>query len=158
MVVDGIGVGYSSTGESAIRTPIASGAGTWTAVVTADRAYYDQVRAADDADAGSISFPVYVAERRFRLDGSTVRIGRRSRSLHVQPEIDLAGPPLDPGVSRLHAALVATPDGTWSVTDLGSTSGTQVNGKDVPPGAPVPLSPGAQIHLGAWTLITIVRT
>jgi serine/threonine protein kinase len=147
---------------SAPGTPAPTGkptaSGTWTAVVTADRAYYDQVRAADDADAGSISFPVYVAERRFRLDGSTVRIGRRSRSLHIQPEIDLAGPPLDPGVSRLHAALTATPDGTWSVTDLGSTSGTQVNGKDVPPGAPVPLSPGDQIHLGAWTLITIVRT
>ena len=45
--------------------PGAPGAsGTWTAVVTADRAYYDHVRAADDADAGSISFPVYVAERR----------------------------------------------------------------------------------------------
>ncbi len=139
---------------SGTRTQGASG--TWTAVVTADRAYYDHVRAADEADAASISFPVYVTERRFRLAGSTVRIGRRSRSLHVQPEIDLAGPPTDPGVSRLHAALIAAPDGTWSVTDLGSTSGTQVNGKDVPSGAPVPLRPGDQIHLGAWTLITIV--
>jgi len=132
------------------------GPGTWTAVVTADRAYYDHVRAADDADAGSISFPVYVAERRFRLDGSTVRIGRRSQSLHVQPEIDLAGPPRDPGVSRLHAALTAAPDGTWSVMDLGSPNGIQVNGKDVPSGARVPLRPGDRIHLGAWTLITIV--
>jgi len=130
--------------------------GTWTAVVTADRAYYNHVRAADDADAGSISFPVYVGERRFRLDRSTVRIGRRSQSLHVQPEIDLAGPPRDPGVSRLHAALTAAPDGTWSVMDLGSPNGIQVNGKDVPSGARVPLRPGDRIHLGAWTLITIV--
>ena len=153
--------GPSGTG-SASGTGAASGtgtaAGTWTAVVTADRAYYDHVRAADAADAAQISFPVYVAERRFRLGRSTVRIGRRSRSLHIQPEIDLAGPPTDPGVSRLHAALIAAPDGTWSVTDLGSTSGTQVNGKDVPPGAPVPLRPGDQIHLGAWTLITIIRS
>jgi pSer/pThr/pTyr-binding forkhead associated (FHA) protein len=126
-------------------------------VVTADRAYYDHVRAADDADAGSISFPVYVPERRFRLDGSTVRIGRRSESLHVQPEIDLGGPPRDPGVSRLHAALTAAPDGSWSVMDLGSPNGVQVNGKDVPPGGAVPLRPGDRIHLGAWTLITIVH-
>ena len=120
--------------------PGAPGApGTWTAVVTADRAYYDHVRAADDADAGSISFPVYVPERRFRLQGSTVRIGRRSQSLHVQPEIDLIGPPLDPGVSRLHAALTAAPDGTWSVMDLGSPNGIQVNGKDVPSGTADPL-------------------
>jgi serine/threonine protein kinase len=131
--------------------------GTWTAVVTADRAYYDHVRAADDADAGSISFPAYVAERRFRLDGSTVRIGRRSESLHVQPEIDLGGAPRDPGVSRLHAALTAAPDGSWSVMDLGSPNGVQVNGKDVPSGSAVPLGPGDRIHLGAWTLITIVR-
>jgi serine/threonine protein kinase len=138
---------------SAPGVPAASPA--WTAVVTADRAYYDHVRPADDADAGSISFPVYVPERRFRLQGSTVRIGRRSQSLHIQPEIDLIGPPLDPGVSRLHAALTASPDGTWSVTDLGSPNGIQVNGKDVPSGTPVPLRPGDQIHLGAWTLITI---
>jgi hypothetical protein len=129
---------------------------TWTAVVTADRAYHDHVRAADDADQASVSFPAYVPERRFRLQGSTVRIGRRSQSLHVQPEIDLIGPPLDAGVSRLHAALTVSPDGTWSVTDLGSPNGIQVNGKDVPSGTPVPLSPGDQIHLGFWTRITIV--
>jgi serine/threonine protein kinase len=137
--------------------PAAPGAAqTWTAVVTADHAYYDHVRAADDADQASISFPVYVPERRFRLQGSTVRIGRRSQSLHIQPEIDLIGPPLDPGVSRLHAALTASPDGTWSVTDLGSPNGIQVNGKDVPSGTPVPLTPGDQIHLGVWTRITLV--
>jgi serine/threonine protein kinase len=128
----------------------------WIAVVTADRAYYDHVRAADDADAASISFPAYAAERRFRLQGSTVRIGRRSQSLHIQPEIDLIGPPLDPGVSRLHAALTTSPDGTWSVTDLGSPNGIQVNGKDVPSGTPIPLRPGDQIHLGVWTRITLV--
>jgi serine/threonine protein kinase len=145
--------------ESAPSGPGAPGAsGTWTAVVTADRAYYDHVRAADEADKGSISFPGYVAERRFRLAGSTVRIGRRSRSLHVQPEIDLTGPPLDPGVSRLHAALTAAPDGTWSVMDLGSPNGIQVNGKDVPSGTAVPLRPGDRIHLGTWTLVTIVSS
>jgi serine/threonine protein kinase len=132
-------------------------AGTWTALVTADRAYYDHVRAADEADASSISFPAYVAQRRFRLAGSQVRIGRRSSSLHVQPEIDLAGPPLDKGVSRLHAALTRNDDGTWSVMDLGSPNGITVNGQDVPSGVPVPLSPGDRIHLGFWTLITIAR-
>jgi len=131
---------------------------TWTAVVTADRAYYDHVRPADAADAASISFPAYIAERRFRLDGTTVHIGRRSRQLHVQPEIDLAGPPTDTGVSRLHAALTKTTDGSWSVIDLDSPNGIQVNGKDVPSGTPIPLNPGDQIHLGAWTLITLIRS
>ena len=130
---------------------------TWTAVVTADRAYYDQVRAADAADAASISFPVYVAERRFKLDAPIVHIGRRSRSIAIRPEIDLTGPPADPGVSRLHAQLTRAADGTWSVTDLGSGNGIQVNDQDVPSGTPIPLQPGDSIHLGAWTRITLTR-
>ena len=130
---------------------------TWTAVVTADRAYYDQVRAADAADAASISFPVYVSERRFKLDAPIVHIGRRSRSVAIRPEIDLTGPPTDPGVSRLHAQLTRAPDGTWSVTDLGSGNGIQVNDQDVPSGTPIPLQAGDSIHLGAWTRITLTR-
>jgi serine/threonine-protein kinase len=131
--------------------------GTWTAVVTADRSYYDHVRAADDADAASISFPAYIAERRFPLSGPEVRIGRRSSKSAHQPDIDLTGPPTDPGVSRRHAELRRAEDGNWSVIDLDSPNGIQVNGKDVPSGTPIPLQPGDQIHLGAWTLITLTR-
>jgi pSer/pThr/pTyr-binding forkhead associated (FHA) protein len=78
-------------------------------------------------------------------------------SRHIEPEIDLTGPPTDPGVSRLHAALIAGPDRTWSVVDAGSDNGIVVNGKDVPPGETVPLRDGDRIHLGAWTVITITR-
>ena len=132
-------------------------AGTWTAVVAADRAYYDSVQAVSDQDAASIVFPAFVPERRFRLSGAEVRIGRRSVSRHIEPEIDLTGPPTDPGVSRLHAVLIAGPDRNWSVVDAGSPNGIVVNGKDVPPGEAVPLRHGDRIHLGAWTVITITR-
>jgi len=132
-------------------------AGTWTAVVAADRVYYDSVRAVSDQDAASISFPDHVPERRFRLSGAEVRIGRRSVSRRIEPEIDLTGPPADPGVSRLHAVLVAEPDRSWSVVDAGSPNGILVNGKDVAPGQAVPLRNGDRIHLGAWTVITIIR-
>ena len=132
-------------------------AGTWTAVVAADRVYYDSVRAVSDQDAASISFPAHVPERRFRLCGAEVRIGRRSKSRRIEPEIDLTGPPADPGVSRLHAVLVAGPDRSWSVVDPGSPNGILVNGKDVAPGQAVPLRDGDRIHLGAWTVITITR-
>jgi serine/threonine-protein kinase len=141
-------------------------AGTWTAVVTADRAYYDSVHAVNAEDAAAISFPGNVPERRFPLSGTKetqgtqrteVRIGRHSVSRRIDPEIDLTGPPTDPGVSRLHAKLIAGPDGSWSVVDLGSPNGIQVNGKDVPSGETVPLRDGDRIHLGAWTMITITR-
>ena len=131
--------------------------GTWTAVVAADRAYYDSVQTVSDQDAALISFPDHVPERRFRLSGTEVRIGRRSVSRRIEPEIDLTGPPTDHGVSRLHAVLAAGADGSWSVTDSGSPNGILVNGKDVPPGETVPLQDGDRIHLGAWTVITITR-
>jgi serine/threonine protein kinase len=129
--------------------------GTWTAVVTADRGYYDSVRAADAADQGSMSFPAYVAERRIPLTVDEVRIGRRSSKSSRQPDIDLTGPPVDPGVSRKHAELRRGPDGGWSVVDLDSPNGLQVNGVDVPSGGTVPVTAGDRIHLGAWTLITL---
>ena len=135
----------------------AAKAGLWTAVVTADRAYYDSVQAASGPEAASIGFPVGCAERRFRLSGTEVRIGRRSVSRGIEPEIDLTGPPLDTGVSRLHASLIAGPDGSWSVVDSGSPNGTLVNGSEIQPGEPVPLRDGDRIQLGAWTLITIIH-
>jgi pSer/pThr/pTyr-binding forkhead associated (FHA) protein len=53
--------------------------------------------------------------------------------------------------------LTAGPDQSWSVADAGSGNGIVVNGKDVPAGQVVPLRHGDRIHLGAWTVITIVR-
>jgi hypothetical protein len=130
---------------------------TWVAVVAADRAYYDQMRAGSDSDAAEIGFPSYCPERRFRLSGAEVRIGRRSASRGLEPEIDLTGPPVDPGVSRLHAVLLAGADGAWSVLDPGSANGTLVNGSEIPRDEAVPLGDGDRIHLGAWTRITISR-
>ena len=128
----------------------------WTAVVTADRAYYDRVLAAGGPDAATLDFPAYCPERRFQLTGTELRIGRRSTSRGLEPEIDLSGPPADPGVSHLHAVLIAQPDGSWAVLDPGSANGTQVNGGDIPGGVKVPLHSGDQVHVGAWTLLTIV--
>jgi serine/threonine-protein kinase len=132
-------------------------AATWTALVAADRAYYDGVRADQDPDAVPIGFPDGVPDRRVALSGTEVRIGRRSVSRHIEPEIDLSGPPADPGVSRLHAVLTARPDGTWSVTDPGTENGIQLNGREIRPHEVVPLRDGDRLHLGMWTRITISR-
>ena len=137
--------------------PRPAAAATWTAVVSADRAYYDSVCAVNEQDTASITFPGDLPERRIPLTGAEVRIGRRSVSRGIEPEIDLIGPPRDPGVSRLHAKLIPAPDGGWTVVDLGTENGITVNGQDVPSGNSVPLRPGDNIHLGAWTKITITR-
>ncbi len=130
---------------------------TWTAVVGADRAYYEQVQAVTGPEGAAVEFPPYCAERRFQLVGNQMRIGRRSVSRGLAPEIDLTGPPADPGISRLHAVLIAASDGNWAVLDPGSANGTLVNGTEVPVGNQVPLHDGDRINLGAWTAITVHR-
>ncbi|HEY8474562.1 MAG TPA: FHA domain-containing protein [Natronosporangium sp.] len=126
-------------------------------VVTADRDYFETVRAMEGPDAAELTFPAYWPERRFPLTGSRIVIGRRSRSRGTNPDIDLGGQFADPGVSHLHAMLVAQPDGSWAVVDLGSSNGTYLNdGTDpIRPNVPVSIEPGDRIHLGAWTTLTI---
>ena len=135
------------------RAPV--GPGVWTAVVAGDRAYFEEVVAAGAPDAAALTYPAYCPERRFRLAGPEMRIGRRSLSQGLEPEIDLTGPPTDPGVSRMHAVLIADDDGSWAVLDPGSENGTFVNGSEIATGERVRLRDGDRIHIGAWTLITV---
>jgi len=148
---------YAAGGEQPAVPDPAVPAG-WSVAATADRGYYDTVTASGGPDAALVTFPPYCPERRFALTGREMRIGRRSASRGLTPEIDLTGPPLDPGISRLHAVLIADPVMGWSVIDPGSENGTIVNGKEIPTGVPVPLHDGDRIHLGAWTLITVSQT
>jgi len=146
------GPAVTGTGNGAPGPAAAAG---WSAVVSADRSYFDSVIAEGGPDAGSIEFPGYCPERRFRLTGREMRIGRRSVSRGLEPEIDLTGPPTDPGVSHLHAVLIAEPDGTWAVLDPGSSNGTIVNGNEIVAGVRVPLHDGDRVCVGAWTVLTL---
>ena len=130
---------------------------TWTAEVGADHAYYERVQAVTGPEGAAVAFPAYYTGRRFQLLGNQMRIGRRSVSRGLAPEIDLTGPPADPGISRLHAVLIAVPDGSWAVLDPGSANGTLVNGTEIAIGDQVPLHDGDRINLGAWTAITVHR-
>ncbi len=147
------GAAAAGTGDS--PAPGSPDGAAWTAVVAADRGYYDNVIAAGGPDAATVQFPGYCPERRFLLTGLEMRIGRRSASRGLEPEIDLTGPPADPGVSRLHAVLIAQPGGGWAVLDPGSENGTMVNDSELATGVKVLLHDGDRIHVGAWTLITI---
>ncbi|QXJ24914.1 FHA domain-containing protein [Actinomadura graeca] len=148
----------SAAGPPASGTS-APGAAAWTAVVIADRDYYNAVIAEEGPDSVSLAFPPYAPERRIPLAGHQIRIGRRGSSDPSAPEIDLRDPPEDPGVSHIHAVLLAKPDGTWTLVDPGSTNGTCVNGsaEPIPVNVEVPLSEGDRVHVGAWTTITLTR-
>ncbi|MGH3907609.1 MAG: FHA domain-containing protein [Pseudonocardiaceae bacterium] len=127
----------------------------WSAVVAPDRDYFD----AGGAAARKFTFPASSAGRRVELTGHVVRIGRRSVSRGITPEIDLSTPPADPCVSREHARLLARPDGSWAVVDDSSENGTYLNGgsQPIPNDQAIPLTDGDRIHLGVWTTITLRR-
>ncbi|MDT5113124.1 MAG: hypothetical protein QOK18_5329 [Mycobacterium sp.] len=139
-------------------TPVQAGtevtAVGWTAVVAADREFYERVLAREGPE--TVDFPQFFPVRRISLEGSTALIGRGNRDQGVQPEIDLGIHPSDRGVSGQHAVLRMRDSGI-TVTDLGSTNGTSLNGSDtlLQQNVETPLVDGDRIHVGAWTTITI---
>jgi hypothetical protein len=152
------GIAQAAVTGTPARVPPPAPDGALRLVVSADRVYHDRMAAVDAPDADSVAFPVFCPERRFALTGGQqLLIGRRSRSRGIEPDIDLTGPPEDVGVSHAHAVLMSTPDGAWTVVDLGSSNGTYLNDNTEPlkPNVPAPVKPGDQIHVGAWTTLTI---
>lgn len=132
---------------------------TWTATIGPDRAYFMAMMQRSGPEAAGLNLPAYSPEQQRALTGNQLTIGRRRHSTGETPDVDLSVPPEDPGVSHQHAVLVQQPDGTWAVVDQNSTNGTTVNGSEEPiqPFVPVPLQDGDQVHVGAWTTITIRR-
>jgi hypothetical protein len=141
-----------SCGHDFLAPPPASA--TWEAIATADRAQFDRLAVT------GVSFPDDYSERRFALSGAETTIGRsRGDPGETALGIDLAQAPVDPGISRQHAALARQGDGTYVLRDLGSTNGTTLNDNPAPiaPHTAVPISDGDRIRLGAWTTITLRR-
>ncbi|MFE5242012.1 MULTISPECIES: FHA domain-containing protein [unclassified Streptomyces] len=135
------------------------GPASWTAVIAPDRDYFLAMMQRSGPEATGLNLPAYSPEQRLALTGNQITIGRRRHSTGESPDIDLARPPEDPGVSHQHAVLVQQPDGSWAVVDQNSTNGTTLNGAEDPiqPYVPVPLQDGDQVHVGAWTTITVRR-
>ncbi|NEB10158.1 FHA domain-containing protein, partial [Streptomyces coelicoflavus] len=132
---------------------------TWSATIGPDREYFMAMMQRSGPEAAGLNLPAYSPEQQRTLTGNQITIGRRRHSTGDTPDIDLAVPPEDPGVSHQHAVLVQQPDGSWAVVDQNSTNGTTVNGGEEPiqPFVPVPLQDGDRVHVGAWTTITIRR-
>jgi hypothetical protein len=84
---------------------------------------------------------VTVEERRYVLDGPRATIGRSKDADCVLR---------DPNVSRHHAELRRSPQGDWTIADLGSTNGIKVNGRRV---GSTRLASGDQVTVGTTTFL-----
>ena len=121
-----------------------------TAVISADRAYFDQY-----SSEGSLKFPEPApATFEIALTREIALIGRRSESRNIVPDLDLSGAYDDPAVSHRHAELRHTAAG-WVVVDLGSTNGTRLTPSGPLIAPQVAVLTNGSIFLGAWTAIRI---
>lgn len=81
------------------------------------------------------------SNRAYDLAAARVLIGRESKN-----DVTLH----DMNASRTHAELRRDPSGVWVLTDLGSTNGTFVNGREI---TTQPLSDGDRITIGVTNLV-----
>ncbi|MFE5474358.1 FHA domain-containing protein [Nocardia sp. NPDC056541] len=149
--------GFDPTMIAAGAPPDSGRSGEWVARIFADREFYARVRARKGPDAERVEFPDFYPERRIILRGNQFLIGKRSASQGIVPEIDLGIAPADIGVSRAHAMIQVDQRGALTITDLGSTNGTSLDGAESPitPQQAVALREGSRIHVGGWTTIAI---
>ena len=120
--------------------------------VEADRAFHARM----DTD-GVLEYPEPEPDPRLvTVAGDRVLIGRERPSRGIFPDVDLTS---DPAASSRHALLQRRADGSWTVTDLGSTNGTFVGDSTVPitPHEAVPVATGTPIFVGAWTRLEITQ-
>ena len=94
-----------------------------------------------DHDVLIVSFEGRVLQEHALRDGVTT-IGRLPASTLVLSQ---------PGVSRRHAEIRREPQGTVLI-DVGSTEGTYVEGRRIPPQQPVALGNGSSFRIGPFTL------
>lgn len=125
----------------------------WVAEVAADPALFDRV------GSTGLAFPTGRPPRVVALSAVEVLIGRTNAGRGVEAAIDLSGALADPGASHRHALLTRLDDGSYTLTDLGSTNGTTLNEgqQTAEAGRAYPLADGDRIHVGAWTTITLRR-
>jgi DNA-binding SARP family transcriptional activator len=125
----------------------------WEVVVRPDRTYFDML------EPDGMEFPADPYSGRIGLTGDHVSIGRYSKGKGITPDIDLSRDLEDTGVSHRHAVLMRQPSGSWALVDQESTNGSFLNAEEdpIPPNQPVALSHGDQIHVGAWTTLTLER-
>jgi uncharacterized Zn finger protein (UPF0148 family) len=110
--------------------------------VDRDKASASEAETAIKPDTGDRVFP---------LDLNENLVGRSSTSKGIYPEIVIN----DPGVSHRHLMFIKKPDGSFSVLELGSSNGTELNGAELEPGVITAVKAGDELAIGMWTILKL---
>ncbi|MCS6940098.1 MAG: FHA domain-containing protein, partial [Roseiflexus sp.] len=98
-----------------------------------------------EPDFGKLIIRSADGERVITLRQPQYTIGRNpARDLHLD----------SPVVSNMHGRIDAGPQGAQLV-DLGSTNGTFIGERRLPPNQPHPLAPGEEVRIGPFILIYV---
>jgi pSer/pThr/pTyr-binding forkhead associated (FHA) protein len=90
-------------------------------------------------------------------DRSEITLGRVSEGQTILPDIDLSFyKAYEKGVSRMHISIKKV-DQNYTVTDLGSVNGTQLNGKKILSGQSFQLENGDILSLGKLKIQILIR-
>lgn len=124
--------------------------------ITPDKAYFDAV-----VSEGELEYPEPPPSgTEIEVTAIEFHIGRTSQSRAIHPDLDIADLTGDPAVSSRHAVIRVAADGSFSVTDVGSTNGTfvgDIGSKQIKVGEVVAIDESTPVFVGAWTRLEITE-
>lgn len=116
--------------------------------------------AAETGQAADLSLSLHLVESGMVLHLSGQKeytLGRVADGQQILPDIDFSPyEAYSQGVSRLHAVLKVN-NQRVSITDLGSSNGTRVNGQKIMPNVDFPLHHGDLVALGKYKVQVLIR-
>jgi CRP-like cAMP-binding protein len=89
----------------------------------------------------------------FALPENETLIGRYDPVTDTRPDVDLTQVDLKRSVSRRHARVARTAEGTFITEEVGALNGTFVNGTKLVTGRPHPIEDGDKVSLGMVKLV-----